>query len=243
MKMGGGAKQFGIDSERVPQVMRSLRSNAHVAFKGIHIFAGSQNLNAEAILSAFEKILAYSLYLSSALAEPLEVVNLGGGFGIPYFVNDKDLNLEVLGAGLKKLLPAYRAQMPSTHFRIELGRFVVGEAGIYVSRVLYRKISRNQLFLITDGGMHHHLAASGNFGQGLLRRPFPITTLNRLDEPLEKVNVVGPLCTPLDTFGNQILVPRAEVGDLVGVMNSGAYGFTASPLSFLSHRPPVEITV
>ncbi|MCI0556278.1 MAG: pyridoxal-dependent decarboxylase, exosortase A system-associated, partial [Anaerolineae bacterium] len=180
MKMGGGPKQFGIDSELVPKVISSLRTKTHIAFKGIHIFAGSQNLHADAILFAFEGILAYSLQLTKLLDSPLSVVNLGGGFGIPYFTGDRDLDLETLGMGLRGLLSRFRPRMSSTVFRIELGRFIVGEAGIYVSRVLYRKMSRGQVFLVTDGGMHHHLAASGNFGQSLVRRPYPITVLNKL---------------------------------------------------------------
>ena len=242
MKMGGGPKQFGIDSERVPNLITKLQNDEHVKFTGIHLFSGSQNLQADQILETCGKILAYADDLVSRTRCPLKLINLGGGFGIPYFAHEKDLDLNSVGNGLKTLLHAYQSKLPDTVFKIELGRFLVGESGIYLSRVLYRKISHSQTFLITDGGMHHHLAASGNFGQSLIRRPMPLATVNRLNNPLEKITVAGTLCTPLDTFGT-VELPRADEGDLIAVFNSGAYGFSASPLGFLSHNPPVEIVI
>ena len=242
MKMGGGPKQFGIDSERVPNLITKLQNDEYVKFTGIHIFSGSQNLQADKILETCGKILGYADDLVTRTRIPLQLINLGGGFGIPYFAHEKDLDLNSVGNGLKTLVHAYQYKLPDTVFKIELGRFLVGECGIYLSRVLYRKISHGQTFLITDGGMHHHLAASGNFGQSLVRRPMPITVVNRQGYPLEKVHVVGALCTPLDTFGF-VELPQAQEGDLVAVLNSGAYGFSASPLLFLSHEPPKEIMV
>jgi len=243
MKMGGGPKQFGIDSERVPETIRKLQGDEWIKFEGIHIFAGSQNLQAQAILEAFSKIFDYCQNLSAAIDVPLKTVNLGGGFGIPYFAHDSELDVETVGKGLQKLLDDYRDHFIGTQFRIELGRYIVGECGLYVAKILYRKVSRGQVFLILDGGLHHHLAASGNFGQSVVRRPFPLTVVNRLNNPLEKVNVVGPLCTPLDTFGMQVFMPKADEGDFVAVMTSGAYGFSASPLGFLSHQYPMEVII
>ena len=130
-----------------------------------------------------------------------------------------------------------------TQFMVEPGRFLVGEAGVYVVRINDIKVSRGKKFLIVDGGMHHHLAASGNLGQ-TIKRNYPIAVLNRLNtSPEEKVDVVGPLCTPLDVLGREVVLPKAEVGDLIGIFQSGAYARTASPLGFLSHPTPPEVWV
>ena len=243
MKMGGGPKQFGIDSERIPGIINEIKNWNTVELLGIHIYAGSQILEADSILESFGKIFEYAKNLKTKSGVLFPKINLGGGFGIPYFANDEPLNLEKVGTGLQEIFTNYKTDFPETKFNIELGRYIVGEAGIYASKILYRKISRGQVFLIINGGMHHHLAASGNFGQSLVRRPFPMAIINKLNGPLEKVNVVGPLCTPLDTFGWGIELPGAEEGDYLAVMNSGAYGFSASPMDFLSHGKPLEIII
>ncbi len=242
MKMGGGATQFGVDSERIPELLTAIQDDPLLNFKGIHIFSGSQNLSADELLRMFENILNYAVSLIEVAGISIDTLNMGGGFGIPYFAHEQELDLHAVGQGLKRLLRRYRAKLKNTSFIIELGRFLVGECGVYLARVLYRKLSRGQVFLITDGGMHHHLAASGNFGQSLVRRPMPLAVANRLGGPGEKVHVVGPLCTPLDSFG-LVDLPEAQEGDLVAVLNSGAYGFSASPQLFLSHPAPKEIIV
>jgi diaminopimelate decarboxylase len=130
-----------------------------------------------------------------------------------------------------------------TRFVVEPGRYLVGEAGIYVTRINDIKISRGKKFLIADGGMHHHLAASGNLGQ-VIKRNFPLALLHKLDEESEEtVDVVGPLCTPLDVLAREVSLPSAAIGDLLGVFQSGAYARTASPLGFLSHPTPAEVLV
>ncbi len=242
MKMGGGPKQFGVDSDRAPALVSAMASANMINFKGLHIFAGSQNLKAEELLQTFDNILEYAVSLSKKTGVAMQQVNMGGGFGIPYFAHDLDLDLPTLGTGLDKLLTQYAPLLGSPRFILELGRFLVGECGVYLSKVLYRKISRKEVFLIIDGGMHHHLAASGNLGQSLVRRPMPITVVNRQDAPIEKVHVAGPLCTPLDTFGF-VDIPEAQPGDIIAVMQSGAYGFSASPQLFLSHPPPKEVII
>ena len=240
MKMGGGPKQFGVDSKRVPALLKVIKNEKMVNFKGIHIYAGSQNLIADELLQTFEKILEYAISLVEKTGIPLENLNMGGGFGIPYFAHEQELDLAAVGNGLKKLLKQYMPQLAKTSFIIELGRFLVGESGVYLAKVLYRKISKGQVFLITDGGMHHHIAATGNFGQSLVRRPMPITVINKQGYPIEKVHVTGPLCTPLDTFGF-VELPNAQEGDYIAILNSGAYGLSASPVNFLSHNFPKEI--
>jgi len=242
MRMGGGAQQFGIDAEEVPQLIASARA-AGLAIQGFHIFAGSQNLSAETIAEVQEKTLELALRLADQLAAPLAYLNLGGGFGIPYFPNDKPLDLAPIGDSLAKSLAALRAAQPEAKAVLELGRYIVGEAGVYVTRVIDRKVSRGEVFLVTDGGLHHHLAASGNFGQ-VIRRNFPVAVANRMGAaPQEKASVVGCLCTPLDLLADKADLPRAEVGDLVVVFQSGAYGLSASPTAFLGHPPPGEVLV
>ncbi len=242
MKMGGAPKQFGVDSERVPELLKAIKNEKIIHFNGIHIFSGSQNLFSDQLLKIFEKIMEYAVSLVEKTGIPLKQLNMGGGFGIPYFAHEKELDLSAVGLGLKNLLKQYAPSFRDTSFNIELGRFIVGESGVYLAKVLYRKISKGQVFLITDGGMHHHLAASGNLGQSLVRRAMPLTVANKQGYPVEKVHVVGPLCTPLDIFGF-VELPQAQEGDLVAVLNSGAYGFSASPLNFLSHSLPKEIVL
>lgn len=241
LKMGGGSKQFGIDSERVPALIDRLAASKHARYHGIHIFSGTQNLSIESILEAFGKILGYAESLTKQTGRTINILNLGGGFGIPYFKGDQPVDLPKLGAGIKSLLDEYGPKLPGTKFKCELGRYLVGESGLYVAKVLYRKISRGQVFLVLDGGMHHHLAASGNISQSPIRRQMQLLAANKLDAPLEKVNVAGPLCTPLDTFGMGVELPAMDEGDLIAIPNSGAYGPSMSPVAFLSHRPPKEI--
>lgn len=242
MKMGGGPKQFGIDAERAPIVLRRIVEFG-IVFEGLHIFSGSQNLKVEAIQDAHEKTLQLAVRLAKESSVSIPSLNMGGGFGIPYFPGESPLNLVAVGENLQHLLNKIESELSDTQFVIELGRYIVAEAGIYVCRVLDKKNSRGQLFLITDGGMHHHLAASGNFGQ-VIRKNYPVTVGNKVETAeTEVVSVVGPLCTPLDLLADQMELPKAEVGDLIVVFQSGAYGLTASPISFLSHPIPFEVLV
>jgi diaminopimelate decarboxylase len=212
-------------------------------FVGFHIFSGSQNLRAEAIVEAQQKSVALAVDLARHAPAPVRILNIGGGFGIPYFPGEQPLQLAQIAANLRELLQITTAQLPQAQFMIELGRYLVGEAGVYVCRVLDRKISRGQVFLITDGGLHHHLAASGNFGQ-VLRKNYPVIVANKVrGSEREIASVVGPLCTPLDLLADRSELARAVPGDLIAVLQSGAYGYTASPLGFLSHPAPAEIVV
>jgi diaminopimelate decarboxylase len=243
MRLGGGAQQFGVDAERVPAVLAAVAA-ADLDFQGFHIFAGSQNLRAESICEAQTRTVDLVLDLAAFAPSPVRYLNLGGGFGIPYSARDTPLDLEVVGEHLAKLLDtAIRPQLPRARVVIELGRYLVGEAGVYVTRVVDRKESRGETFLVVDGGLHHQLAASGNFGQKI-RRNYPIAVASRVaSAELERVTVVGCLCTPLDLLGDKVLLPRAGVGDLIAIFQAGAYGLTASPTAFLGHQAPAEALV
>lgn len=243
MRMGGGAKPFGIDAERVPALLRRMAA-LPVDFRGLHIFGGSQSLNAEAIIEAQSRTFELALALVTEAGVALPQLNIGGGFGIPYFPGEQPLVLEKIGAHLAGWLERLRELSPGTEVMIELGRYLVGEAGIYVARVVERKESRGQVFLVTDGGLHHHLAASGNFGQ-VIRKNYPVAIGNKMEGGTgrETVSVVGPLCTPLDLLAERMELARAEVGDLVVVFQSGAYGRSASPAGFLSHPAAAEVLV
>ena len=242
MKMSGGPKPFGVDAERVPAMLQEL-AELGLEFVGLHIFSGSQNLRPEAIIEAQTQTVALALRLAEHAPGPLKLLNIGGGFGIPYFPGEPRLDLGPVADNLHQQLPQLRSALPEAEIATELGRYLVGEAGVYVCRVIDRKVSRGQVFLVTDGGLHQHLAASGNFGQ-VLRKNYPVVVANRMDQPAaEPVNVVGPLCTPLDILADKMPLPEAQPGDLVAVLQSGAYGLTASPTAFLGHPVPAEILV
>jgi diaminopimelate decarboxylase len=243
MRMGGGPQQFGVDAEQVPALMKEL-AGAEMEILGFHVFAGSQNLRADILAEAQHKTVDLVLRLAEVMPSPLRYLNLGGGFGIPYFEKDAPLDLAAIGANLAELLETkIRVHCPDARPLIELGRYIVGECGVYVTRIVDRKQSRGRTFLVVDGGLHHQLAASGNFGQ-VLRRNYPVVIGNRMDEESTEIaSVVGKLCTPLDLLGDRVTLPPADVGDLVVVFQAGAYGYTASPTAFLSHPEPPEVLV
>jgi diaminopimelate decarboxylase len=242
MKMGGGPKQFGLDVEVVPEALAMI-GRLGLGFEGFHLFAGSQNLRAESICEAQRKSYELALRLAPHAPAPVRFLNLGGGFGIPYFPGEQRLDLVPIGANLAMLAERARSDLPAAHIVIELGRFLVGEAGVYIARIVDKKISRGQVYLVCDGGLHHHLSASGNFGQ-VVRKNYPVTIANRAGaDPRETASVVGPLCTPLDLLADRMDLPAAQVGDLVAVFQSGAYGMSASPQGFLGHPACVEVLV
>jgi diaminopimelate decarboxylase len=242
MKMAGGPKQFGVDAEQVPALLAEL-SALPLDFWGFHIFSGSQNLRPESICEAQKKSVSLAASLARHAPSPVRLLNLGGGLGIPYFPGESRLDIAPIGEHLHRLVPEVKRELPGASVALELGRFLVGESGVYVCRVIDRKVSRGQVFLITDGGLHHHLAASGNFGQ-VIRKNYPVLVANRIGaSDQETASVVGPLCTPLDLLADRMQLARADVGELIAVFQSGAYGFTASPRSFLSHPEPAEYLV
>ena len=243
MKMGGGPQQFGVDAEQVPGLLKEIEQ-LDADFHGFHIFAGSQNLRAEVIAESQRRAVDLILQLAADAPGPLRYLNLGGGFGVPYFEKDQPLDLALIGDNLASLVESSIVPAaPDARIVIELGRFLVAESGVYVSRVVDRKESRGHTFLVLDGGLHHQLAASGNFGQ-VIRRNYPLAVATRMQaEPVETVSVVGCLCTPLDMLGDRVRLPDADIGDLIAIFLAGAYGLTASPTAFLGHAAPVEVLV
>ncbi len=244
MKMGGGPKQFGIDTEQLPALFDRIGGADGIAFEGFHLFAGSQNLRAESICEAQRKSYELALRLADLAPAPVRFLNLGGGFGIPYFPGEQPLDLAPIADNLAQLAERASRELPEASLVIELGRYLVGEAGLYVTRIVDRKVSRGQVFLVTDGGLNHHLSASGNFGQ-VLRKNYPVAIGNRMDAAAgrETASVVGPLCTPLDLLADRMELPVAVEGDLAVVFQSGAYGASASPQAFLGHPACTEVLV
>jgi len=242
MKMGGGAKPFGIDADRVSALARRIIA-AGAEWRGFHIFAGSQALSADALIEAQANTLALAARLAEESGAALPHLNMGGGFGIPYFAGDESLDLEAVGQALAKALEDLPQALEKTQMCVELGRYLVGEAGVYLTRIIDRKLSHGEVFLVTDGGLHHQLAASGNFGT-VVRRNYPVAIASHFGAAAEEVaHVVGCLCTPLDRLADKAHLPRAEVGDLVAVFCAGAYGASASPAAFLGQGPARELLV
>ncbi|QDK32941.1 pyridoxal-dependent decarboxylase, exosortase A system-associated [Sphingomonas sp. IC081] len=242
MKMGGGAKPFGIDAARVPALVREVAASG-AEWRGFHIFAGSQALDGAAIAETQGQALDLAARLAEESGVALPHCNLGGGLGIPYFPGDVPLDLALVGERLGARFESLPDSLAQTDFCIELGRYLVGEAGVYIARVVDRKESHGEIFLVTDGGLHHQLAASGNFGT-VVRRNYPSAIATRFGAPVEEeASIVGCLCTPLDKLADKGGFPRAEVGDLIAVFCAGAYGASASPAAFLGQGPAREMLV
>jgi diaminopimelate decarboxylase len=240
MKMGGGAAPFGVDAERVPALVKRLVT-AGADWRGFHIFAGSQALDSSAIADTQAATVALAGRLADEIGMMPPLVNLGGGLGIPYFAGEQPVDVAMIGSRLSEVLDGRADILNFSKFAIELGRWLVGECGVYLTRIIDRKESRGEMFLVTDGGLHHQLAASGNFGT-VVRRNYPIAVASRFENQIdEQVSVVGCLCTPLDRLGDQVGLPRADVGDVIAVFMAGAYGASASPASFLGHLPAREV--
>lgn len=240
MRMGGRASPFGVDSDRVPALTRRLIA-AGTDWRGFHIFAGSQALDADAVIETQAETLALAARLAEQVGATPPLVNLGGGFGIPYFPGEMPVDVEAVGAALGARLADPPAALADTRFAVELGRWLVGESGVYLTRVIDRKESRGETFLIVDGGLHHQLAATGNLGT-VVKRNYPVAVASDVaGAETETVSVVGPLCTPLDRLADRVSLPVARPGDLIAVFMAGAYGLSASPTAFLNHPFPGQI--
>ncbi|MGE3818646.1 MAG: type III PLP-dependent enzyme [Isosphaeraceae bacterium] len=245
LRMGGKPAPFGIDEDQLEEVVRTVEAEPALDLVGLHLYMGTQILDHELLLRQYTEGLEIAGRLQRRLGRRLETIDFGGGYGVPYFGHERPLDLEQFG---RRLAPwardaTSRPEFAATRFVVEPGRFLVAEAGLYVTRVTDVKVSRGKKFVIVDGGMHHHLAASGNLGQ-TIKRNFPVALLDGLGRSnREPVDVVGPLCTPLDVLARAVPLPPVAIGDLIGVFQSGAYGRSASPLGFLSRSSPAEVIV
>jgi len=245
MLMGGKPAPFGVDEENLGAILERIAGDSWLEFHGIHLFVGTQILDDKVLLMQYRKAIEIGRQAAAQVHNALRTVDFGGGLGIPYFDGDAELDLGRFGESLLTVMAEIESEdvFLQTNFMVEPGRFLVGESGVYVSRINDIKKSRGKKYLILDGGMNHHLAASGNLGQ-VIKRNFPIAVLNRIHAPeTEVVDVVGPLCTPLDIVGRSVHLAEARVGDLIGIFQSGAYARSASPLNFLSHPTPAEVWV
>lgn len=243
MRMGGLPSQFGIDETGLEEAIHRTLERPNLLFRGIHTYTGTQVFDVDALLEQCQAVIDIARKAADLTGRPLEMIDFGGGFGVPYFEQMPDFDLDRFGNGFQELAASCREDPSLRGCRLifELGRYLVADAGIYITRVVDVKRSRGKTFVVTDGGMHHHLAGTGNLGQ-VFRKPYPLRNLSRVNaEPAEAVAVVGPCCTPLDTFGSDIPLADAENGDLIGVFYSGAYGLSASSLHFLSHPTPAEV--
>lgn len=245
MRMGGKSTPFGVDEEILDVILDRVTADPHIELGGIHLFSGTQILDHAVLLRQYRIGVEIARRVSARIKRPIGSVDFGGGLGIPYFADDQELDMEALRRGLMELMAemGHEAFFQGTQFVIEPGRYLVGEAGLFVSQVVDVKVSRKKKFVIVDGGMNHHLAASGNLGQ-VIKRNFPVAIVNKLNEtPRENADIVGPLCTPLDVLARNSSLPSVDVGDVIGVFQSGAYARTASPLGFLSYPTPAEVLV
>ncbi|MEZ5739748.1 MAG: type III PLP-dependent enzyme [Burkholderiaceae bacterium] len=246
MRMGGKAAQFGIDEETLPAVIGRFAASPGLEIVGVHLFAGTQILDSGVLLRQWRHGIEVAGRVARELGRPLQTIDLGGGLGIPYHGKDQPLDLAHLQAGMPTLFALLDADplLAKARVILEPGRYLAGPAGVYLARVVSVKASRGQWFAITDGGMHHHLAASGNLGQ-VIKRDYPLLLASRADAPVSDtpVTVVGPLCTPLDTWGRNTPLPLPVLGDTVAILQSGAYGLSASPVGFLSQPMPAEVLV
>ncbi|EQB17345.1 pyridoxal-dependent decarboxylase, exosortase A system-associated [Sphingobium lactosutens] len=241
MRMGGGAKPFGVDADRAAALARMV-IEAGADWRGWHIFAGSQNLDAQAIIDTQAATIALAARLSQEVGATPPLVNLGGGFGLAYFPGDTPLDIRPIGAALGQALESRPPILAGSRFALELGRWLVGEAGVYLTRVVDVKDSQGERFVVVDGGLHHQLAASGNFGT-VVRRNYPIAVASRFEAApaLDPVTIVGCLCTPIDRLGDKVALPEISEGDLIAIFLAGAYGASASPMAFLGHPPAREL--
>ena len=243
MRMGGTVGQFGMDQEDLKEAVEKTLSHSELELRGVHVYTATQVFEVEPLLEHCRNILEIALEAADASGSPLQMIDFGGGFGVPYFEKTSEFDLDSFAAGFRELLDGYRPdpRLAGCRFLFELGRYLVADAGVYVTRAVDVKEMRGKTFVVTDGGMNHHLTATGNMGQ-VFRKAYPLLNLTRMGGvPEEGVAVAGPCCTPLDSFGTNIPLADPEVGDLIGVFYSGAYGYSASNLGFLSHPKPAEV--
>jgi len=240
LRMGGVPSQFGMDEEKIFEKRDFFMNKKHVHVIGIQVFSATRILNEDILLENTKNILALFKHLSATWKVNFSFLDIGGGFGVPYFRDEKPIHFFKLRHQLEPLLKTFKEKNPDVDLIVESGRYLVAESGVFVSRIVSIRESRGVRFLITDGGMNCHLTAAG-YGS-LVKRNFPIRLLgDRSSFEEYRYHITGPLCTPTDLIGRDVLLPEAKIGDCVVIESSGAYGPTASPVYFLGHGYPAEV--
>ena len=247
MKMSGDT-QFGITEDDLEEAFVLIKNGTKLLnFTGLHMHLGSQFIEAEKIASNFKFILEKAYEITSRYKIELRKINFGGGWGIDIFGNKPPLDLPLIKKSLSELFTdlKYRTHFKGTQFIVEPGRFLVAECGIYAAKILYRKRGYNKEFLIIDGGMHQNYLAAGGIGQ-VIRRNLGVDMIpeNHHSHSVAQYTVVGALCIPDDVLGLELELPSdLREGDILLFCNCGAYGYSASPLKFLSHPLPTEAAI
>lgn len=235
--MVGGPSKFGIDEEVAVAETRTIKLK-HSSIIGIHTYAASQVLDSQAIAKHITYVADLALRLSKEIGFELKCIDFGGGFGVPYTDSDRDLVFTQIShageAASEKVLQTH----PQCRLAFEVGRFLIAEAGVFLTKVVRLKESRGESFIITDAGMNH-------FSRPVFQHlNHPMRILNKISaESAGIFNVCGPICTPLDTSGTAVPLPAPEIGDIIGFFNAGAYGYSMSMLNFMSLGWPPEIMV
>jgi diaminopimelate decarboxylase len=243
-QMAGRPSAFGIDVEGMHEELPQIFALENLRVMGLHIYSGTQCLKPDAISENYKTFIGIFREVCDRYGLNPEKLVFGSGLGIPYHNGDAPLDLDAVARGIVDELDALKAEprFEATRLILELGRYLVGEAGYFVTRVISVKQSRGSRIGICDGGMNNHLPASGHFGM-VIHRNYVMHKVGGEDAPTEKVDLVGPLCTSIDRVASGVMLPRIEEGDLVAVHNSGAYGLTASPIHFISHAAPREVLI
>lgn len=242
LTMGGKPRQFGIDERQLLDNPDLSNQYPNVRLMGVQVYLGTRILDEEPVVENTRRIFALAEQLSQRLGFALELVDIGGGLGVAYFDGERDLDMDLLAGRLNPVIGEFADRHPGTRLAMEAGRYLTAWSGTYVVSVRYVKTSMDRNFAVTDGGTNHHMAAVG-VGSAI-KRNFPMRVLNRINEPAsENWTVTGPLCTPNDVLCANVALPPVRPGDLVGILRSGAYGPTASPVLFLSHGYPAEVIV
>ncbi len=242
--MAGRPSQFGIDEEEIDQALAAILRMPHLRVVGFHVYAGTQCLNAGAIAQNLISTAQLFLRLIRSFDLTPEHLVFGSGFGIPYTANDTPVDLDVVAEQCRGALEELTSDPRCEDARLflELGRFLVGPAGYFVTQVRRIKETRGRRIAICDGGMNNHLAACGHMGS-VVHRNYPMLRLGADHGPAQPYDLFGPLCTTIDHLALAQAFAGLAAGDLVCVGSSGAYGLTASPLYFISHPHPHEVLV
>ena len=240
IKMSGVSSQFGIEESSIDEdVIDFIKNLSNIKLVGIQVYMGTQILDAEDIIANTEYIIQLGIGLSQKYNFDLKYLNLGGGFGVPYFNNDEPLQMDKLKDGMIRIKEKYKTKLDNAEIVFESGRFILADAGKFITKVLYKKESKGKKYIVCDGGSNFH-AASAFLGR-IIRNNYPMYSIPD-SEDKEEITVTGPLCTPTDVIGQSVEINKyIEEGDFIVIDKAGAYGITYSPYAFLGHRRPIEI--